>query len=77
MKFTTVPGEEFTLKHRALMIIKAFHDSDITPAIKARGSIQITSTPSTAKGAAKFALTVECKPCDKRGPQSAHSCRAV
>ncbi|MGB8287738.1 MAG: hypothetical protein WCE42_07320 [Rhizobium ruizarguesonis] len=40
MKFTTVLGEEFTLKHRALMIIKAFHDSDITPAIKARGSIQ-------------------------------------
>ncbi|ULJ81983.1 hypothetical protein MF410_31795 (plasmid) [Rhizobium sp. C104] len=34
MKFTTVLGEEFTLKHRALMIIKAFHDSDITPAIK-------------------------------------------
>ncbi|AJD42630.1 hypothetical protein RGR602_CH03321 [Rhizobium gallicum bv. gallicum R602sp] len=34
VKFTTVPGEEFTPKLRALMIIKAFHDSEITPAIK-------------------------------------------
>ena len=33
MKFTTVPGEQFTLKRRALMMInKAFHDNDIKPA---------------------------------------------
>ncbi|MCV9966866.1 mechanosensitive ion channel family protein [Pararhizobium sp. BT-229] len=33
MKFTTVPGEQFTLKRRALMMInKAFHDADIKPA---------------------------------------------
>ncbi|MBD9496378.1 mechanosensitive ion channel family protein [Ensifer sp. ENS01] len=33
MKFTTVPGEQFMLKRRALMMInKAFHDNDIKPA---------------------------------------------
>lgn len=33
MKFTTVPGEQFTLKRRALMMInKAFHDNGIKPA---------------------------------------------
>lgn len=33
MKFTTVPGEQFMLKRRALMMInKAFHVNDIKPA---------------------------------------------
>jgi small-conductance mechanosensitive channel len=33
MKFTTIPGQQFLLKRRALMMInKAFHDNDIKPA---------------------------------------------
>jgi small-conductance mechanosensitive channel len=33
MKFTTIPGEQFTLKRRALMMInRAFHDAGIKPA---------------------------------------------
>lgn len=50
MKFTTVPGEQFMLKRRALMMInKAFHDNDIKPAFP---TVQVAGDRSSDVAAA-------------------------
>ncbi|WEZ85420.1 mechanosensitive ion channel family protein (plasmid) [Rhizobium sp. 32-5/1] len=50
MKFTTIPGEQFTLKRRALMRInQAFHDNNIKPAFP---TVQVAGGDSSGNIAA-------------------------
>lgn len=58
MKFTTIPGEQFTLKRRALLRInQAFHDNNIKPAFptvqvaggESSGNIEAAAQQALAK----------------------------